>query len=268
MVDLDTTLEQQFLDVAVGQVVAQVQRTATMITSGGNRNPANADRGGRTGRRRFESFTVQACVAQRGWQNTKEKVRGVTERVMGAAHDGGSTVQDRTSNAVGTVKDKTSDAVDTVKDKAGDVATQIQQAPAAARRQTQGNPIAAGLIAFGAGLLAASLLPATELEKRAGRQVRDHADELKDFADQHDDKVDQAVDKAGDQVDKRTDSKLHRPGGQGRRLRPAAHRPRRHQQLSGQHHDAPADSAGASLLIRRFRSRCRWTARARKRLLP
>src|SRR5687767_10721340 len=32
-----------------------------MITSGGNQNPANADRGGRTGRRRFELFTVQAC---------------------------------------------------------------------------------------------------------------------------------------------------------------------------------------------------------------
>jgi hypothetical protein len=127
---------------------------------------------------RLADKTSPTRVAQRGWQNTKEKVRGVTERVMGAAHDGGSTVQDRTSNAVGTVKDKTSDAVDTVKDKAGDVATQIQQAPAAARRQTQGNPIAAGLIAFGAGLLAASLLPATELEKRAGRQVRDHADEL------------------------------------------------------------------------------------------
>jgi hypothetical protein len=33
------------------------------------------------------------------------------------------------------------------------------------RRQTQGNPIAAGLIAFGAGMLVASLLPATDLEK-------------------------------------------------------------------------------------------------------
>jgi hypothetical protein len=31
-----------------------------MITSGGTRNPANADRGGEDGRRRFESFIVQA----------------------------------------------------------------------------------------------------------------------------------------------------------------------------------------------------------------
>ena len=116
---------------------------------------------------RLADKTSPGRVAQRGWQNTKAKVRGVTDRVMGAAHDGG-----------GTVKDKASGAVDAVKDTAGDVAGHARQAPAAVRRQTQGNPIAAGLIAFGAGLLTASLLPATEMEKRAGRQVRDHADEL------------------------------------------------------------------------------------------
>jgi len=32
------------------------------MTSGGNRNPANVDRGGWAGRRRFECFTVQACL--------------------------------------------------------------------------------------------------------------------------------------------------------------------------------------------------------------
>jgi ElaB/YqjD/DUF883 family membrane-anchored ribosome-binding protein len=120
---------------------------------------------------RLADKTSPGRVAQRGWQNTKAKVRGVTDRVMGATHDGGSTVKDKASGALETV-------TDSVKDTAGDVAGHARQAPAAVRRQAQGNPIAAGLIAFGAGLLAASLLPATELEKRAGRQVRDHADEL------------------------------------------------------------------------------------------
>src|SRR5205085_2433929 len=90
---------------------------------------------------RLADKTSPTRVAQRGWRNTKEKVLDVkdrvTERVMGAAYDGGSTVQDKTSSAVDTVKDKTSDAAAAVKDKAGDVATHIQQAPAAARRQTQ-----------------------------------------------------------------------------------------------------------------------------------
>ncbi len=129
---------------------------------------------------RLADKTSPTRVAQRGWQNTKAKVRGVSDRVMGTAHDGGSTMHDKTSAVAETVKDKTSGAVDAVKDTAGDVAGRVQQAPAAARRQTQGNPVAAGLIAFGAGLLVASLLPATEMEKRAGRQVRDHADDLID----------------------------------------------------------------------------------------
>ena len=127
---------------------------------------------------RLADKTSPSRVAQRRWATTKAKVRGMTDRVMGAAHDGGGTVKDKTSGALDTVKDKTSGALDTVKDTAGDVAGQIQQAPVTVRRQAQGNPIAVGLVAFGAGMLAGSLLPATNLEKRAGRQVREHADEL------------------------------------------------------------------------------------------
>ena len=47
---------------------------------------------------RLADKTSPGRVAQRGWQNTKAKVLGVTERVtervMGSAHDGGSTVKD------------------------------------------------------------------------------------------------------------------------------------------------------------------------------
>ena len=45
-------------------------------------------------------------------------------------------------------------------------------------RQARGNPIAAGLIAFGVGLLAASLLPETETEKRAGAAVAEKSEGL------------------------------------------------------------------------------------------
>jgi hypothetical protein len=37
------------------------QRTATTITSAGNRNPANAERGGDQGRNRAACFTDRAC---------------------------------------------------------------------------------------------------------------------------------------------------------------------------------------------------------------
>ena len=39
VVDLDTTVGEEFLDVAVGQAEARYQRTATTMTSGGKRNP-------------------------------------------------------------------------------------------------------------------------------------------------------------------------------------------------------------------------------------
>ena len=49
--------------------------------------------------------------------------------------------------------------------------------PHPAQRQTQGNPLAAGLIAFGAGWLESSLLPATRREQQLAGQAKDVAQE-------------------------------------------------------------------------------------------
>lgn len=54
----------------------------------------------------------------------------------------------------------------------------VSSAPDMARSQTQGNPLAAGLIAFGAGWLASSLLPASQAEQQAARAVQDRASDL------------------------------------------------------------------------------------------
>jgi hypothetical protein len=54
----------------------------------------------------------------------------------------------------------------------------LSSAPDMARSQTQGNPLAAGLIAFGVGWLASSLLPSSEAEKQAARVVQDRASDL------------------------------------------------------------------------------------------
>jgi hypothetical protein len=51
----------------------------------------------------------------------------------------------------------------------------VRSAPDTARRSTQGNPLAAGLIAFGAGWLLSALLPATEPEQQVASQVKDFA---------------------------------------------------------------------------------------------
>jgi gas vesicle protein len=54
----------------------------------------------------------------------------------------------------------------------------VQQAPQAVVRQTRGNPLAAGLIAFGAGWLVSSLLPASQREQELAEQAKQRASEI------------------------------------------------------------------------------------------
>jgi hypothetical protein len=89
-----------------------------------------------------------------------------TDRVSGTASSAASSVQDAASSAAGTVQDAAATA-----------AGAVQEAPAAVRRQTRGNPVAAGLIAFGAGWLVSSLLPATRREQELADQAKQVAQE-------------------------------------------------------------------------------------------
>ncbi|HYP73535.1 MAG TPA: DUF3618 domain-containing protein [Microbacterium sp.] len=87
-----------------------------------------------------------------------DRVRGVfgsvRDRVMGAADDAGSSLSD-TASSVGDVKDRV-----------------IAKA--------EGSPLAVGLIAFGVGLVVASLFPASSKEKDLAATVKDQAQPLVD----------------------------------------------------------------------------------------
>jgi Protein of unknown function (DUF3618) len=89
-----------------------------------------------------------------------------TDRASGTASSAASSVQGAASSAAGTVQDAASTAVGAV-----------QEAPQAIRRQTRGNPLAAGLIAFGAGWLVSSLLPASRREQELADQAKQVAQE-------------------------------------------------------------------------------------------
>jgi gas vesicle protein len=133
--------------------------------------------------------TSPTRVAQRKWSNVKESARSVSERVMGApkhaagsTKEGASNLSDKASDAAAQLSDKASGAAAQIGDKASGAAHQaadvVRQAPDAVTQRTQGNPLAAGLIAFGAGLLAGTLLPTTGVERRAGQQLRERGPEL------------------------------------------------------------------------------------------
>lgn len=66
---------------------------------------------------------------------------------------------------------------------AGEQASQMaSQAPDPVKRRTRGNPLAAGLIALGAGWLIGSLIPASRAEQDAANTVKDKAQPAVDEA--------------------------------------------------------------------------------------
>lgn len=78
------------------------------------------------------------------------------------------------------VHGKASDAAHSAHDAVSDVASNIGDTPEVITRKTQGSPIAAGLIAFGAGLLVSALIPPSEKEREAAQAVKEAAQPLTD----------------------------------------------------------------------------------------
>ncbi len=133
-------------------------------------------------------------------QRRVDAVRGTANRwkdkVMGsdpAPHDsagrpatygrvGDPSPTDRARHLAGTASDSISgtaqSAASTISETASQAASTVQGAPQAVVRQTRGNPLAAGLIAFGAGWLVSSLLPASQREQQLAQQAKERASEL------------------------------------------------------------------------------------------
>ncbi|HVD27087.1 MAG TPA: DUF3618 domain-containing protein [Mycobacteriales bacterium] len=144
-----------------------------------------------------EKVTPGRIVARRV-DRAKAAGRRLTDRVMGSddptpgrydpynPYSGGYTdtrsprhaVTDTARSASANVSDAASSAAETISDTASSAAAAVQEAPQALRRQTQGNPLAAGIIAFGAGWLVSSLLPASRQEQRLAQQATEKAAEV------------------------------------------------------------------------------------------
>ncbi|KRD45198.1 hypothetical protein ASE38_14565 [Cellulomonas sp. Root930] len=103
-------------------------------------------------------------VAQRQADKVRSAVTDVKDRVMGGVSNGADSAGHAASNV-------------------GDAASQL---PHAAKDKTRGNPLAAGLVAFGAGWLISSLLPSTRQEQQLAQSAKEQAaplvQEAKDVA--------------------------------------------------------------------------------------
>lgn len=136
-------------------------------------------------------------IVQRRVNRTRRAVTSLRDRVMGTASDTASTasnrvggaassVADTASNTASSVADTASNAASSVADTASNAAQAVGRTPEAVRRGTEGNPLAAGLIAFGAGWLISSLAPASKKEQEL-------ADQAKDWVQEHGQPVAQQV---------------------------------------------------------------------------
>jgi gas vesicle protein len=129
--------------------------------------------------------------------NDPEQIRREIERTRTELSDNVNALGDKVNpgsiakRQVGRVRGAATSVKDAVMGSAADAAGTGQQvantmgdavtnAPNAVARKAQGSPIAAGLIAFGAGLLVSSLLPATKAEQHAAQAVKDTAQPMVD----------------------------------------------------------------------------------------
>ncbi|MEU1087950.1 DUF3618 domain-containing protein [Streptomyces sp. NPDC005576] len=117
-------------------------------------------------------------IARRKADAAQHRLAGVRERVMGVAGTAGEQTGQKARGLAESAEGSVSDAGDAVRRTADQVGQTVRAAPDRVTRQTQGSPLAAGVIAFGAGMLAAALLPASEAEERLGSRLREHSDEL------------------------------------------------------------------------------------------
>ena len=106
-------------------------------------------------------------IAKRQVSKVTGAATGLKDKVMGSAEDTASTLSDRASSVSGSVSG------------AGSAVTgSVSSVGQTAKTQTQGNPLAAGVIALGAGWLLGSLLPATARERQAASAVKEQATPL------------------------------------------------------------------------------------------
>jgi hypothetical protein len=107
-----------------------------------------------------------ARVVERRVDSARGALSSVRDKVMGSASSTTSAAGEGLGSAQEAVRSGTSS-----------VTAAASSAPQVARRQANGNPLAAGLIAFGAGWLVSSLLPPTEKEQRLASRAKETASE-------------------------------------------------------------------------------------------
>jgi hypothetical protein len=116
-------------------------------------------------------------VVKRRTRRARTAITGIKDKLIGSAADTASTARDTAGARASAAKDAAGSAAasagTTISSAASSAADTVGSAPQLARESTQGNPLAVGLIAFAAGWLVSSLIPASPAEKQLATQVKE-----------------------------------------------------------------------------------------------
>ncbi|MEV0891614.1 DUF3618 domain-containing protein [Promicromonospora sp. NPDC050262] len=104
----------------------------------------------------------------------------VRDRVMGTSHETADTAPGAAHDMADRGREAAASAADSARRTASSLGDTVGSAPRFVREQTKGNPLAVGLVAFGAGLIVASLLPSSRGEQRAATAVQEKTAPLVD----------------------------------------------------------------------------------------
>lgn len=144
-------------------------------------------------------------IVDRKTRRMRQRFTTLKEKVMGAADDAGSSAH----GAMSHVGDAAHHAGDAVKD-----------APHKVASTTRGNPVAVGLIAFGVGWLAASLIPASRVEQQAADKAKDAAaplvDQVKEVAQETAQNLKEPAKEAAEAVKERATEAAHTVADEGK----------------------------------------------------
>ena len=108
----------------------------------------------------------------------------MAQRQVSRAKAAGSRLLDRVLGSAEDVREVAGETVRTagqdLADKASDVGDAVTGMPQNLKRQAEGNPLAAGLVAFGFGLLLAAVFPASRKEQEWAETIKEQAQPLTD----------------------------------------------------------------------------------------
>jgi ElaB/YqjD/DUF883 family membrane-anchored ribosome-binding protein len=99
----------------------------------------------------------------------------IARRQVGRVRGAATTVKEAVMGKASDAADRGQDAAYRVSDTMSSMGDTVSQTPSMVVERAKGSPIAAGLIAFGAGLLVSSMLPPSRTEQQAAQAVKDAA---------------------------------------------------------------------------------------------